>query len=196
MKKIIPLIFLALITLNANSQDDKWFISAGLDPTILSGLNNLDGTKRVGAGGLDFMLQVGREGYSEKVVKGKFGIQIESFKTINYFSGGFFGGVTYNAPKIPGTNLHIGHFWYTTLEINLISRKGIPDTIVYNPNSNIDWSLGINMGIKIQKIFKTPFDLDLILNGKDRTDIKTHYGSTGFKDTFIISSYVLLTLPF
>lgn len=194
MKKLI--ILLLTINLQAQTGDAKVFLSLGLDPVIASGLKKLDGSERPGAGSLNIIAQFGIEEYNENKIGYKFGLQYERFKNINYVSGGVFAGITYNALKVPFTDLTIGNYWYTTLECNIISRKGITDSKIYNPNSGVDWALGINLGVKIQKPLNLPFDIDLLLNGKDREDIRVHYGSKGFKDTFVISSYVMLIYQF
>ena len=188
-----------MLTINITAQEviqDEWFISGGLDPVIASGLNKLDGSERVGAGKLNYLIQFGREGYEEGRIGSKFGLQWEQFNAINYASGGVFGGATFSAPKLPFTNLTLGDFWYTTGEINIIKRVGLEDSLEHNPDDKEYWALGLNLGIKIEEPFDLPFDLDLLLNGKDRADIRGHFGSSGFKDTFIVSSYVLLTYNF
>lgn len=201
--KYIFVTLLLLFTAKAKAQvqdGDTFFLSAGLDPAIASGSNFLASGDRVGAGKLNYMLQFGIENFTPGKVMPKFGLQFEQFKNINYLSGGVFGGVTFSAPTIPGTNLTAGHFWYLTTEINLISRKGIKSSIANNPNTKIDWSIGMNLGIRINKpnlcFFTLPFDAEFITNIKHRPDLTTHYNTTTLKDTVKISVYLLLVYNF
>lgn len=179
MKKL-NLIILMFITLVGTAQDEsKFFVSVGLDPVILSGTNFLADGDRVASGHLNYILQFGRELYSDRGVNYKFGFQFEQFKEINYTNYGTFGGVTFTAPKIPFTNLSIGHYWYSTLEILATDRKGIKDSDIYNASDYTSWALGLNIGVVVQKpdlyFLKLPFDVEFLFNLKDRQDLRVHY---------------------
>ncbi|MGE5944099.1 MAG: hypothetical protein ACM31G_07150 [Flavobacteriales bacterium] len=195
-------IILISITINAQCKTcDEWFLSIGIDPAIASGTNILSKGDRVGSGHLNYLVQFGRENYQEGEIQLKFGIQVEQFKAIHYRSFGTFGGITFSAPRIPGTDLSIGHFWFITPEINLISRKGIQDSKDLNPDSLTTWSLGTTLGIRINEpeLFKLkiPFNLEFQLNAKDRLDIAAHYTGEPFGiNRIVVSGYVVAVFNF
>lgn len=193
-------ILLILLTLNLNflNAQHDWFFSAGFDPAIATNLPKLNGEDRVGGGNLNYLLQVGKENYVKGNIGYKFGIQYEDFKAINYKSGGVFGGITFEARYIPFTDIQMGDFWYLTAELNLIERRGIKDSRVWNADKVTNWAFGINAGLTFREIFNLPFNLDFLINGKDRADIRTHYTGGKFDsiNDIVVSGYLLITLNF
>ena len=204
MKKLIFILIITLsINLKAQEGEHFWFIQAGIDPMVASGLDWFSEGERVGAGGFNYIIQAGREYFEEGRLGMKFGAQWEQFKQINYTSYGFFGGITFSAPRIPFTNLYAGHFWYITGEVNLIDRVGIQKSSrIFNSDTYTAWGLGVNLGVRINKpkvwFIKFPCNFEWIFNLKDRPDDRVHY--TGGKFDSIndlkASSYFVVSYNF
>ena len=162
-----------------DKSDTVMYLSLGLDPAVLVGLNKVEKVS------LDYTIGFGIESYKTKGVGLKLGVYHESFKAINYRSYTLQGGITFKAFR--------GLYSFITPELNLINRKGLKDSKLYNANDVDNYSLGLNFGLRANEVFNTPFSLEWVFNGKGRPDIITHYG---FGDKVVFSTYVNLVYNF
>ena len=212
MKTLITTLAILLFAINTQSQtnniNDTWYISVGVDPAVLSGSHFLakDG-KRVEAGSLNYIIQLGMENYQPKKIGFKWQLRYESFKNIHFKSYGFYGGITYDPliKKIPFTNidLHIGDYWYLQAGTEIINRKGLQQKKYFNLDTYRPWALGLNFGIvyttpKIKWLdIKLPFDLEFQLNYKDRPVNRLLYTKrpANIKD-MKLSGYILIKKRF
>lgn len=204
MKRAI-LILMAIVTFSVTAQEEdnhQWFFQVGLDPAIGLNLPTLSGDDRVGGGHLNYLIQAGREYFEEDKIGYKFGVQWEQFAEINYTSYGAFGGVTFNAPTIPFTNVTLGHYWYATAQLFMIDRKGIEGSQIYNADKHTAWGIGATIGIRINEpdlgLFKLPFDVEFLIDGKDRPDKRVHFDGGKFDsiNDITFSGYVMFVFNF
>lgn len=185
MKQISKLLTAMMLFLSLSGfAQSEWFISFGLDPAVLVDKG------RAGGGNLNYLIQFGRENYTNDGLGYKFGGQWEQFEAINYTSYGAFGGMTFEAPW------GIGHYWIAMAEINIIDRKGIQDSQIYNASKHSAWGLGATVGIRVEEpdlwLVKLPIDIEFLLNGKDRPDKRVHYdGGTFDSINDIVFSFYL-----
>jgi len=196
MKKLsILLALFAVLTVQAQTLQDRFnsktetvlYATIGVDYGVLLGFSEVAG------GNLNYKIGFGMETYKTKGVGHKVGFYYERFKAINYTSYTFQGGITFKSLNLPFTNLGIGDYWFITPEINLISRKGIQSSQLYNADHLKNIALGINIGIRANNVFKSGFSTELIFNTKHRPDITAHYGGS---KNIVFSSYVQLVYNF
>lgn len=169
------------------------FVAGGIDPLVL-----LD-KDRVGGGNVLYIIQLGIQNYNPEGLGYKFGFVYEDFDEIHYTAKGFQGGIVLPAPTVPFfQDLTIGNYWYLQAEVNLINRKGLPNSQIYNSDEHTSWVLGLNAGIVIEKPFGLPFNAEFVGNAKDRLDTRVHYGTLDKFNSIndiTFSGYIIINIP-